>query len=53
MAPPFLALILDGGKYSISRPGRCNPGEIAPGIHWIGGWVRPRTGLGVVEKRKS
>jgi hypothetical protein len=24
----------------------------APGIHWIGGWVGPRTGLDDVEKRK-
>jgi hypothetical protein len=27
------------------------PGERAPGTHWIGGWVGPRTGLDVVEKR--
>jgi hypothetical protein len=23
----------------------------APGTHWIGGWVGPRTGLDFVEKR--
>jgi hypothetical protein len=24
-----------GNKWSISRHGRCSPGERAPGIHWI------------------
>jgi hypothetical protein len=24
----------------------------SPGIHWIGGWVGPRTGLDDVENRK-
>jgi hypothetical protein len=28
------------------------PREIAPGTHWIGGWVCPRAGLDPVEKRK-
>jgi hypothetical protein len=41
-----------GGELSASRPGRFIPGEIAPGAHWIGGWVGPRTGLDDVEKRK-
>jgi hypothetical protein len=27
------------------------PRERAPGTHWIGVWVGPRTGLDVVEKR--
>jgi hypothetical protein len=27
------------------------PRERAPGTHWIGGWVGPRTSLDVVEKR--
>jgi hypothetical protein len=31
---------------------RFTPGERAPGIHWIGGWVGPRTGLDDVERRK-
>jgi hypothetical protein len=26
--------------------------ERAPGTHWIGGWVDPRTGLDYREKRK-
>jgi hypothetical protein len=33
-------------------PGRFSPGESAPGIHWIGDWVGPRTGLEDVERRK-
>jgi hypothetical protein len=28
------------------------PGEKPPGIHWIGGWVGPITGLGDLERRK-
>jgi hypothetical protein len=28
------------------------PGERAPGTHWTGGWVDPRTGLDDVKKRK-
>jgi hypothetical protein len=28
------------------------PGERAPCTHWIEGWVYPRAGLDVVEKRK-
>jgi hypothetical protein len=28
------------------------PGRFAPGTHWIGGWLRPSTGLDDVEKRK-
>jgi hypothetical protein len=28
------------------------PGKSAPGTHWIGGWVSPRTGLHAVVKRK-
>jgi hypothetical protein len=35
---------------SASRPGRFIPGERAPGIHWRGGWVGPRAGLGAVKK---
>jgi len=40
---------LDGA----SRPGRFTPGETAPGAHWRGGWVSPRTGLDAVAKKKS
>jgi hypothetical protein len=27
------------------------PRDKAPGTHWIRGWVDPKTGLDVVEKR--
>jgi hypothetical protein len=33
------------------RPNRYTPGERAPGTHWIGDWVNPRTGLDDMEKR--
>jgi hypothetical protein len=29
------------------------PVEIAPGNHWMGGWVGPRPGLDAMEKRKA
>jgi hypothetical protein len=29
------------------------PGEITPGVQWIGDWVGPRAGLDAVENRKS
>jgi hypothetical protein len=48
----FLTSALVGGECSASRPGRFSPGEIAPGTHWIGGWVGPRAGLDDVQKRK-
>jgi hypothetical protein len=48
----FLTSALAGGEWSASRPGRFNPGERAPGTHWIGGWVSLRAGLDDVEKRK-
>jgi hypothetical protein len=28
------------------------PGEIAPGTHWIGGWVGPRADWDATENRK-
>jgi hypothetical protein len=40
-------------EWSVSRPGRFTTGEIAPGTQWIGGWVGPRAGLDVMEKRKN
>jgi hypothetical protein len=48
------ATFLDLGtrKWSVSRPGLFTPGEIAPGTHWKGGWMGPRTGLDDVERRK-
>jgi hypothetical protein len=35
---------LDGGEWSVSRPGGALPGERAPGTHWTRGWVGPRAG---------
>jgi hypothetical protein len=49
IAPRFLASVLDGDEWSVSGPGRL----IAPGTHFIGGWVCPRVGLNAVEKRKN
>jgi hypothetical protein len=44
---------LAAGEWSASRPGRFNPGERAPGTHWIGGWVDLRVGLDDEEKKNS
>jgi hypothetical protein len=44
----FLTPVLVGGEWSASRPSRLNLWERAPGTHWIGGLVDPRTGLGDV-----
>jgi hypothetical protein len=43
---------LDGGEWSVSRPGRFTPRERAPGTHCIGGWMGPRAGLDAVVRRK-
>jgi hypothetical protein len=48
----LLTSALDGGKWSASRSGCFKPERKAPGTHWIGGWVGPRTGLDEVERRK-
>jgi hypothetical protein len=48
----YLTSALVGCEWSASRIGRFIPGEKAPGTHWIGGSVGPRTGLNNVEKRK-
>jgi hypothetical protein len=47
----FFTSALVGGERSVSRPGRFIPRESAPGTHSMGGWVGPRAGLDVVEKR--
>jgi hypothetical protein len=47
-----LTSALDGGKWLASRPGRFTSREIAPGAHWIGGWVGPRAVIDAVVKRK-
>jgi hypothetical protein len=48
----FLISVLAGSERSDSLSGRFIPGEEAPVIHWIGGWVYPRAGLDDMEKRK-
>jgi hypothetical protein len=50
MAPPFLISVLDGGECSSSGPGRFNPGEIAPGVHWIGDWVKMKELLYIFDR---
>ena len=47
----FLTSPLDGGQWSTSRPSRFTPVKCA-GTHPIGGWVRPRASLDILEKRK-
>jgi len=48
----FFTSALVGGELSASRPGHFTPKERAPGTHWIGGLMGPRTVLGAVVKRK-
>jgi hypothetical protein len=38
--------------WSASRPGHFTRGVIAPGTHWIGGWVGLRSGLDAVVRGK-
>jgi hypothetical protein len=47
-----LASALDGGEWSVPRPGRFTHSERMPGTHLIGGWMGPRAGLNSVSKRK-
>jgi hypothetical protein len=48
-----LTLALDGGERSASCLGLFTPRERAPGIHWIGGWVGPRTSLDMLKRKIS
>jgi len=48
----FLISPLDGSKLSGSSSGRFNPGKIAPGTHYIRGWMCPGASLDAVAKRK-
>jgi hypothetical protein len=52
IAQPFFTSALDRGEWLTTRPGRFTFLERAHCTHWIGGWVGPRAGLDVVEKRK-
>jgi hypothetical protein len=47
-----LTSALDGGKWSVSRPGRFTPRKKAPRTHSIGGWVGPRAILDTVVKKE-
>jgi hypothetical protein len=40
------------GKWLGSRPCRFNAVEIAPGTHWLLGWVGLRVSMDALEKRK-
>jgi hypothetical protein len=53
IAPRYsLISALDGGEWSVSRPGRFTPRERAPGTLWMGGRVGPRAVVDAVVKRK-
>jgi hypothetical protein len=45
-------LALDGGEWSASLSCRFTPREAAPGTRCIGGWLGPRAGLDIMEKRQ-
>jgi len=47
-----LTSALDGGEWSVSRPGHFTLRERAPGTHWIRGRVGPTAVLDMVVKRK-
>jgi hypothetical protein len=53
IAPRILELDTNRGECSASHPSRFTLRERAPGTHWIGGWVGPRTGLDAVVKGKG
>jgi hypothetical protein len=48
----FLKSAPDGDRWSVSRLGRFTPREISLRTLWIRGWVGPKVGLDVMEKRK-
>jgi hypothetical protein len=48
----LLTLALDGGVWKTANTTAFLPGKEHPLYSWIGGCVGPRTGLGVLEKRK-
>jgi hypothetical protein len=52
IASQFLPSALDGGEWSVSRPGRFTPWERAAGTHLTGDSVGLRAGLDTVEKRR-
>jgi hypothetical protein len=52
IAQPYLTLVLDGGEWPASRPGRFITRERAHGYFWIRGSVAPAANLDNAEKRK-
>jgi hypothetical protein len=48
----ILNLCTKWSELTASRPCLFTSGERAPGIHWTGGWVGPRTSLNATEKKK-
>jgi hypothetical protein len=51
ITPIFFTSELDGLEWSAPSPCLITPGKRAPGTHRIGGWLGPRAGLDVMEKR--
>jgi len=49
----LLTSVLHAAEWSASGYGRFTPGERAPALLWIGGWVGTRADLDAVAKRKS
>jgi hypothetical protein len=49
----FLTLAPNVAEWSASHPRSFTPKERAPGTHWLGSWVGPRTGLNEEAKNKT
>jgi hypothetical protein len=47
IAAPSLTSTLNRGEWSPSHPSHFSPGDRAPGMHWIEGWMDP------MEKKKN
>jgi hypothetical protein len=48
----FFPWTLNVAEWSVPLPGHFTPEEVAPDTLWRRGWVGPRVGLDVVDKRK-
>jgi hypothetical protein len=48
----LLILALDGVSGQLHDQATLSPGKRVPGTHCIGGWLGPRAGLHILEKRK-
>jgi hypothetical protein len=49
----FLTLVLDGGEWLASQPGRFTPKERTPGTHCKGGWMGPESRFGCDGEEKN